>query len=65
MSRGARLAVMAGLICVGALSVMAVAATAEPEPEPMPQPAPPRVYSSCLAADTDPVPAGHAPCGHG
>ncbi|MFD7700547.1 hypothetical protein [Streptomyces caelestis] len=59
MSRGARLAAMAGLTCVGAVAIIAVGATSEPEPPP----APPRVYSSCLAADTEPVPAGGDPCG--
>jgi len=49
---------MAGLICAGAVAVIAVAA----EPEPEPRPTPPRVYSSCLAADTKPVPAGADPC---
>lgn len=52
----------AGLTCVGAVAVIAVGATSESESEPEPQPAPPRVYSSCLAADTVPVPAGGDPC---
>lgn len=30
---------------------------------PEPRPTPTRVYSSCLAADTEPVPAGGDPCG--
>ncbi|MGW4021644.1 hypothetical protein [Streptomyces sp. NPDC005009] len=59
MSRGARLAATAGLICVGAVAIIAVGATSEPEPPPTP----PRVYSSCLAADTEPVPVGGDPCG--
>ncbi|MFC7880967.1 hypothetical protein ACFUVV_03620 [Streptomyces sp. NPDC057376] len=32
------------------------------EADPKPRPAPPRVYSSCLAVDTVPVPAGGDPC---
>ncbi|MFC7983731.1 hypothetical protein [Streptomyces sp. NPDC057336] len=32
------------------------------EADSKPPPAPPRVYSSCLAADTVPVPAGGDPC---
>ncbi|MFE1509077.1 hypothetical protein [Streptomyces sp. NPDC058726] len=60
MSRGARLAVIAGLTCAGAVAIIAVGATTEPEPEPAP--APSRVYSSCMAADTVPVPAGGDPC---
>ncbi|MEV5515312.1 hypothetical protein AB0L50_20780 [Streptomyces flaveolus] len=58
MSRRTGLAAMAGLICVGAVAVIAVAAAPEQEP----RPTPPRVYSSCLAADTKPVPAGADPC---
>ncbi|WP_078621244.1 hypothetical protein [Streptomyces sp. NRRL WC-3626] len=58
MSRGRRLAVMAALTCVGAVAVIAVGAMAEPEP----RPTPPRVYSSCLAADTQPMPTGDDPC---
>jgi hypothetical protein len=60
VSRGARLAVIAGLTCVGAVAVIAVGATSEAEPEP--RPAPPRVYSSCLAADTEPMTADDDPC---
>ncbi len=61
MNRGAWLAALAGLTVVGAVAIIAAAATAEPEP----RPAPSRVYSSCLAADTRPVPADDDPCdGH-
>ncbi len=52
---------MAALACVGAGAIIAVGAAPESEPEP--RPTPPRVYSSCLAADTEPVPAGGDPCG--
>lgn len=30
--------------------------------EPKPRPTPPRVYSSCLAVDTKPVPSDNDPC---
>jgi hypothetical protein len=53
VNRRTRLAAPAGLIFVVAWAVIAVGATSEPEP----QPTPPRVCSSCLAADTKPVPA--------
>ncbi|MFJ8785366.1 hypothetical protein [Streptomyces sp. NPDC102476] len=59
MSRCAGLATIAGLICVGAVVIIAVSAATEPEP----QPTPPRVYSSCLAADSKPMSAGDDPCG--
>ncbi|WP_406152178.1 hypothetical protein [Streptomyces sp. NBC_01012] len=59
MSRGTWLAVMAGLTFVAAGAAIAVGATSEPEP----RPTPPRVYSSCLVADTKPVPADGDPCG--
>jgi hypothetical protein len=49
---------MAGLALVGAGVIIAVGATSEPEP----RPTPPRVYSSCLAADTKPMPADDDPC---
>ncbi|MET8081531.1 hypothetical protein [Streptomyces sp. NPDC005303] len=58
MSRRTGLATMAGLICVGAVAIIAVNAAMEPEP----QPTPPRVYSSCMAADTKPMSAGDDPC---
>ncbi|MER5497692.1 hypothetical protein ABT096_10865 [Streptomyces sp. NPDC002561] len=58
MSRGTRIAATAGVVFVVAAVVIAVGAVAEPEQ----RPAPPRVYSSCLAADTEPVPAGGDPC---
>ncbi len=58
MSRAKGLAATAGLICAGAVTVIALGAGPEPEP----QPTPPRVYSSCLAADTKPMPAGADPC---
>ncbi|MFI9045985.1 hypothetical protein [Streptomyces sp. NPDC053427] len=61
MSRGTWLAAMAGLTVVSAGAIITVCATSEPEPEP--RPTPPRVYSSCLAADTKPVPADGDPCG--
>lgn len=57
MSRGAWLAATTGLICVGAVVIIAVGAASEPEP----RPTPPRVYSSCLAADTKPMPADDDP----
>lgn len=47
---------MAGLICAGAVAFIAVSAERDP------QPPPPRVYSSCLAADTKPMPVGDDPC---
>lgn len=59
MSRGTRLAAMAGLTLVAAGAIIAASATSGPEP----RPAPPRVYSSCLAADTEPIPADDNPCG--
>ncbi|MGW7090419.1 hypothetical protein ACWGH2_44010 [Streptomyces sp. NPDC054871] len=51
---------MAGLFLalVAAGAVITEYATSEPEP----QPTPPRVYSSCLAADTKPIPADDDPC---
>ncbi|MFC9289613.1 hypothetical protein [Streptomyces sp. NPDC057052] len=55
MSRRTGLAVIAGLICAGAVAIIAVT-------EPQPQPTPPRVYSSCLAADTKPMPVGDDLC---
>ncbi|MEU3660952.1 hypothetical protein AB0E77_14550 [Streptomyces sp. NPDC032940] len=63
MSRGAWLAATAGLVCAGAVAVATVGAGPEPEPEP--GDAPPRVYSSCLAADTEPLSAGDDPCDGG
>lgn len=48
-----------GLIGLGAVVIIAVSAATEPER----QPTPPRVYSSCLAADTEPLSAGDDPCG--
>ncbi|MEV7197560.1 hypothetical protein AB0N81_38085 [Streptomyces sp. NPDC093510] len=60
MSRGTRLAAMAGLACAGAGVIIAVAAASASEPEP--RPTPPRVYSSCLAADTKPISADDDPC---
>lgn len=60
MSRGTRLTTMTGLAVAVAGAVIAVGSASEPEPEP--QPTPPRVYSSCLAADTEPVPADGDPC---
>ncbi|MFF4083452.1 hypothetical protein ACFYZN_29200 [Streptomyces sp. NPDC001777] len=59
MSRGARLAATAGVAFVVAAVVIAVGAAPEPEQ----RPAPPRVYSSCLAVDTQQTPAGGDPCG--
>ncbi|MFC8237272.1 hypothetical protein [Streptomyces sp. NPDC056661] len=59
MSRGTWLAVMAGLTFVGVGAIVAVGATSEPKP----RPTPPRVYSSCLVADTKPVSADNDPCG--
>ncbi|MFF8615322.1 hypothetical protein [Streptomyces sp. NPDC015350] len=58
MNRGTRIAATAGAAFVVAAVVIAVGAVTEPEQ----RPAPPRVYSSCLAADTEPVPAGGDPC---
>ncbi|MEU0846973.1 hypothetical protein ABZ387_03285 [Streptomyces flaveolus] len=58
MSRRTKIAAIAALICVGAVAVIAVAVAPEPES----RPTPPRVYSSCLAADTEPIPAGADPC---
>ncbi len=49
---------MAGLTFVCAGAVIAVGATSESKP----RPTPPRVYSSCLAADTKPVSADNDPC---
>ncbi|MEU9594994.1 hypothetical protein AB0D84_35465 [Streptomyces sp. NPDC048193] len=63
MSRGTWLAATAGLISAGVVAAVALGTVAEPEPEP--HPTPQRVYSSCLAADTEPVPAGDDPCGGG
>jgi hypothetical protein len=59
VSRVKGLAAIAGLICAGVVTVIALSAGPEPEPQPIP----PRVYSSCLAADTEPMPAGADPCG--
>ncbi|EFL29485.1 predicted protein [Streptomyces viridochromogenes DSM 40736] len=56
MSRRTGLVAMAGLICAGAVAFIAVSAERDP------QPPPPRVYSSCLAADTKPMPVGDDPC---
>ncbi|MBX9363844.1 hypothetical protein [Streptomyces sp. WAC04114] len=58
MSRRTGLAVTAGLVRAGAVAIIAVIAVTEPQP----QPTPPRVYSSCLAADTNPMPVGDDPC---
>ncbi|MEV8550731.1 hypothetical protein AB0L04_12995 [Streptomyces glaucescens] len=58
MSPATGFAVMAGLACAGAVAVIAVGAATEPES----RPTPPRVYSSCLAADTQPMLAGADPC---
>ncbi|MFI8947284.1 hypothetical protein ACIGO6_12280 [Streptomyces sp. NPDC053750] len=58
MSRRTALASLAALACIGAAAIIAVGTAPEPEP----QPTPPRVYSSCLAADTRPMPAGADPC---
>jgi hypothetical protein len=58
VSRHAELAVIAGLICAGAVAIIAVSTVTEPQP----QPTPPQVYSSCLAADTKPMPVGDDPC---
>ncbi|MGW2083101.1 hypothetical protein ACWCOW_40590 [Streptomyces sp. NPDC001939] len=49
---------MAALTFVGVGAIIGVSATSEPKPPPTP----PRVYSSCLAADTKPVPADGDPC---
>lgn len=59
MSRGIRLAATAGLTLACAGVIIAAGATSEPKP----RPTPPRVYSSCLAADTQPVSADEDPCG--
>ncbi|MFD8688422.1 hypothetical protein [Streptomyces sp. NPDC059651] len=59
MSRAALLAAMAGLALVCAGAAIAVGTTSEPRP----RPTPPRVYSSCLAADTEQVSADDDPCG--
>ncbi|MFF9120555.1 hypothetical protein ACF09Y_34205 [Streptomyces massasporeus] len=40
------------------MAIIAVIAVTELQP----QPTPPRVYSSCLAADTNPMPVGDDPC---
>jgi hypothetical protein len=58
VSRRTGLAAIAGLICAGAVAISAVSDATEPQP----QPTPPRVYSSCLAADTKPMPVGDDPC---
>ncbi|UQT61218.1 hypothetical protein M4V62_42520 [Streptomyces durmitorensis] len=50
---------MAGLTVVGAGLVIVAGATSESEL----RPTPPRVYSSCLAADTKPMPADADRCG--
>lgn len=60
MSRGTWLTAMAGLTLVGAGAIVTVCASSEPEPQP--RPTPPRVYSSCLAADNKAVPADDDPC---
>lgn len=57
MNRSVWLAAVA-LALVGTGAIIAVGATSEQEP----RPAPPRVYSSCLAADTKPMPADADPC---
>ncbi|MGW1817379.1 hypothetical protein ACWCQM_27875 [Streptomyces sp. NPDC002125] len=59
MSRRTWVAAAAGLAVIGAWAVMAGGGSSEPEP----RPTPPRVYSSCLAADTEPVAADDDPCG--
>ncbi|MEY9809958.1 hypothetical protein RKD21_000215 [Streptomyces albogriseolus] len=48
----------AGLFCAGAVAIIAVSTATEPQP----QPTPPRVYFSCLAADTKPMPVIDDPC---
>ncbi|MGX1095976.1 hypothetical protein RKD47_006742 [Streptomyces albogriseolus] len=48
----------AGLFCACAVAIIAVSTATEPQP----QPTPPRVYSSCLAADTKPMPVSDDPC---
>ncbi|MDK0524297.1 hypothetical protein [Streptomyces sp. ML-6] len=58
MSRRTRLAAMTGLVLIGAGAIIALGATSKPKPPPTP----PRVYSSCLAADTKPVSADDDPC---
>ncbi|MYR44674.1 hypothetical protein [Streptomyces sp. SID5910] len=60
MSRGTWLAATAGLLCAGAVAAVALGAGSETEPDP--RPTPQRVYSSCLAADTEPMSADHDPC---
>lgn len=62
MSRGTRLTTMTGLAVAVAVAGAVIAVGSASEPEPEPQPTPPRVYSSCLAADTEPVPADGDPC---
>ncbi|MCX5417882.1 hypothetical protein [Streptomyces sp. NBC_00059] len=59
MSRRTWVAAAAGLAVIGAWAVMAGGGSSEPEP----RPTTPRVYSSCLAADTEPVAADGDPCG--
>ncbi|MFE5242372.1 MULTISPECIES: hypothetical protein [unclassified Streptomyces] len=59
MSRRIWAAATAGLALVVAWAVLAGGGSSEPGPPP----APPRVYSSCLAADTEPVSAADDPCG--
>ncbi|MEU9318233.1 hypothetical protein [Streptomyces sp. NPDC048295] len=49
---------MAGLTFVGVGAIIVMGDTSEPKP----RPTPPRVYSSCLAADTKPVSADGDPC---
>ncbi|MFD9758162.1 hypothetical protein [[Kitasatospora] papulosa] len=58
MSRRTWVAAAAGLSVIGASAVMAGGGSSEPEPRPTT-----RVYSSCLAADTEPVAADDDPCG--
>ncbi|MWA08401.1 hypothetical protein [Streptomyces sp. BA2] len=58
MSRGTWLAATAGVSLVAAGAIITEYATSEPES----QPTPPRVYSSCLAADTKPMSADDDPC---
>lgn len=60
MSRRTRLALSAGLLCAGAGVAVAVGVAWGADPEPSPTPT--RVYSSCLAADTKPIPPGEDPC---
>ncbi|QIJ60640.1 hypothetical protein [Streptomyces sp. JB150] len=61
MNRAAGTALAAALTCAAAAALIAVDAATTSEP----RPAPSRVYSSCLAADTLPVPAGGDPCDEG